>query len=148
MTFVGLRFFRPHVMVEYDVEPPIPQGGFGPRVLVIEATDDGSAERYPTSWQDFPWPWEPWGVNRATTRLERCPDPEARRLTIAVRPAERPDERGRPRWDSSLPVALAFDVPLPSGHGLPFNPDEPTPVRVPVEVTVWRRGSHFFRESR
>jgi len=121
VTFVGLNLLRPHVMVEYDVDPPlVTPTPFGPQLLVLEVTDDTSDRVYETMWLDFPWPQ--FGAGRRTTRLERRPPAEARRLRFVVRPAEAPNESGARPWTSSLPPVGRFDVVLPADHGLPWEP--------------------------
>lgn len=120
VTFVGVTLLRPHVMIEYKVDPPLnTELIFGPHVVIIDVTDDLSDEFYPTMWHDFQWPWIALG--RTTTRLERRPPPEAKRLHMVVRPAEPPDAEGRRPWTSSLPAVAEFDVELPPEHGLPWG---------------------------
>ena len=107
-------------MIEYDISPPLEtESPFGPHLLIFDVTDDTSDEPYATFWHDFQWPLISPG--RTTTRLERRPDPEAKRLHIVVRPAEHSDVEGRPPWRSSLPAVAEFDVELPKDHGLPWE---------------------------
>src|SRR6266545_4356978 len=77
VAFVGITLLRPHVMIEYDITPPLrTETPFGPHVVILEVTDDTSDETYPTAWLDFQWPTI--GEGRTTTRLERRPPAEAK----------------------------------------------------------------------
>jgi hypothetical protein len=119
VRFVGLNLISQRVMVEYDVDPPLrrdsPQG---PELLRLYVTDDVGNEAYPTKWEDFPWPTI--APNRLTTRLDRRPPADARRLHIAVLPAET-DLPIHPGPQSvSLRRIAHFDVELPADHGLPW----------------------------
>jgi hypothetical protein len=119
VAFVGLNLLRPHVMIEYNVRPPLQtESPFGPHLVILDVTDDTSDEPYPTFWHDFQWPHIAEG--RTTTRLERRRAAKANRLHIVVRPAEPPAADGRRPSTSSLPPAAEFDVELPPDHGLPW----------------------------
>jgi len=123
VAFVGVNLLRPHVMVEYDIDPPLnTPTPFGPQLLILEVTDDTSDRIYETMWLDFPWP--EFGEGRRTTRLERRPPPEATRLHVVVRPAEQPTDSGARPWTSSLPPVAEFNITLPADHGAPW-PHEP-----------------------
>lgn len=120
VAFVGVTLLRPHVMIEYDIRPPLEvESPFGPHLLIVDVTDDTSDELYPTFWHDFQWPSVAPG--RTTTRLERRPPLNAARLHIVVRPAQSPDPDGRRPWTSSLRPVAEFDVELPRDHGLPWS---------------------------
>jgi hypothetical protein len=120
VAFIGVTLLRPHVMIEYDIGPPLEEESpFGPHLVIVDVTDDTSDELYPTFWHDFQWPWLAPG--RTTTRLERRPPAEATCLHIAVRSAEAPAPDGRRPWTSSLPRLAEFDVELPPDHGLPWG---------------------------
>ena len=119
VAFVGITLLRPHVMIEYNITPPLQtESPFGPHLVILDVTDDTSDELYPTCWHDFQWPWIADG--RTTTRLERRPAAEAKRLHIVVRQAEQPTAGRRP-WTSSLPPVAELDVELPPHHGLPWS---------------------------
>lgn len=115
VTFVGLNLLRGVVMVEYDVDPPLLRDApIGPALLELRVKDDLSEEVYPTAWEDFPWPDH--GAGRLTTRLDRRPPPEARRLHIDVLPLG----AARANCQDSLRGAIAhFEVALPPEHGQP-----------------------------
>ncbi len=120
VRFIGVTLLRPHVMIEYDIAPPLEtESPFGPHLVILEVTDDTSDEPYETFWHDFQWSWIAPG--RTTTRLERRPSPEAKSLHIIVRPAEPPDAEGRRPWTSALPPVEEFEVELPPDHGLPWG---------------------------
>jgi hypothetical protein len=120
VRFVGVTLLRPHVMIEYDIEPPLQEESpFGPHLVIVDVTDDTSRELYPTFWHDFRWPSIAPG--RTTTRLERRPVAEATSLHIVVRPAQRPDANGQRPWTSVHPPVATFDVKLPRDHGLPWE---------------------------
>jgi hypothetical protein len=121
VTFDGVNLLRPHVMIEYVVDPPIAaESPFGPHLLLLDVTDDTSEEHYPTAWEDFRWPHlEP---GRTTTRLERRPPAEATRLHVRVRPVNSPLP-AVPGPGSALIRAVAeFDVHLPPDHAQPWQP--------------------------
>ena len=81
IAFVGVTLLRPHVMVEYDITPPLQtESPFGPHVVILDVTDDTSDELYATFWHDFQWPAIAEG--RTTTRLERRPAADAKRLHL------------------------------------------------------------------
>jgi hypothetical protein len=119
VTFDGVTLLRPHVMIEYDVYPPIDaESPFGPHLLIVDVTDDTSNELYPTMWHD--WRWRDRGPGRTTTRLERRPPPDATRMHIVVRPAEPPRPDGHRDELSTRPAVVAFHVELPADHHLPW----------------------------
>lgn len=122
VRFVGLNLISGKVMVEYDVDPPLQRDWpHGPTLLKLHVTDDIDNKAYPTHWEDFPWPTI--APNRLTTRLERRPAADARRLHINVLPAET-DLPTHPGPDSvSLRRIARFDVELPADHGLPWPAD-------------------------
>ena len=120
VMFRGVNMLNRAVMVEYDVEPPLDADPFGPRLLELAVTDDVSDELYPTAWEDFRW--RDRGPGRVTTRLDRRPPAEARRLHIEVRPAAQHD-RQAPEFPVG-PVVARFDVQLPAEHGLPWRPGD------------------------
>ncbi len=83
VRFVGANLLQNIVMIEYDITPPLmPPSVFGPHLLVLQVTDDVSGGRYPTTWENFPWPHITPG--RTTTRLDRRPPPQATRLHVNV----------------------------------------------------------------
>ena len=117
VAFVGINLLRGHVMVEYDIDPPITaQSPFEPHLLLIDATDDTSDERYGTAWEDFRWPHIAPG--RTTTRLEHRPPPDAAWMHIAVRPLDAPTPDVHGPGTSSLRAVIEFDIELPPEHGL------------------------------
>jgi hypothetical protein len=117
--FVGLNLISGRVMVEYDVDPPLRRHSpLGPALLRLHVTDDIGAEAYPTFWEDFPWPTI--APNRLTTRLERRPPADARRLHIDVLPAETDLPTHLGPQSVSLRRIAHFDVELPADHGLPW----------------------------
>jgi hypothetical protein len=120
VSFVGLNLLNRAVMVEYDVDPPLQRDRpFGPHLLQLRVTDDLSDESYPTIWEDFPWPTV--APLRVTTRLDRRPDPAARRLSITVFRTE-PASLRPGTWDFiSGPELGVFEVELPPEHGLPWR---------------------------
>jgi hypothetical protein len=71
VSFGGLTLLRPHVMIEYDVDPPIASEDFGPHLLILDVTDEVSDDLYPTAWHDFQL--RHLGPGRTTTRLDRRP---------------------------------------------------------------------------
>jgi hypothetical protein len=120
VRFVGLNLIDRRVMVEYEVDPPLQRDSpFGPVLLTLHVTDDVDDEAYPTHWEDFPWPTI--APNRVTTRLERRPQAQARRLHIDVLPVET-DLPIQPGPQSvELRRIVGFDVELPANHGLPWD---------------------------
>jgi hypothetical protein len=125
VTFVGLNLLNNVVMVEYDVEPPLPvQIAFRPQLLVLLVTDDVSERFYETACEDFR-PWPEHGPNRVTTRLTRRPAATARRLHFEVRPHNVfiPGTIGP--GSINLRSVLSFDVDLPPDHGARFSPQDP-----------------------
>ena len=121
VTFVGLNLLNNAVMVEYDVEPPLPgPGAFGPRLLMLTVTDDVGGQVYPTAWEDFHG-WREHGPNRATTRLDRRPPAAARRLHFEVRPADAVVPQLPRAGSASLGSVASFDVDLPANHGDPWR---------------------------
>lgn len=120
VKFVGLNLLNGVVMVEYDVNPPLTSPGpFGPHLLVLLVTDDTSDEVYPTAWEDFRWPHV--GPGRTTTRLDRRPPPEAKRLHISMQGFGVPTPSVPGPGTVSLRSALQFDVELPLEHGRPLE---------------------------
>jgi hypothetical protein len=117
VRFVGLNLISQRVMVEYDVDPPLRRDRpNGPALLKLHVTDDIDNKAYPTHWEDFPWPTI--APHRLTTRLERRPAADARRLHIDVLPAET-NLPTHPGPDSvALRRIACFDVELPANHGL------------------------------
>jgi hypothetical protein len=117
----GLTLLRPHVMIEYRIDPPLrTESPFGPHLLIFDVTDDAApGSPYPTFWHD--WHWPTLGPDRYTTRLERRPPATATRLHLVVRPAQSPDADGRRPWTSSLAPLATFEVSLPLEHGLPWG---------------------------
>jgi hypothetical protein len=63
VSFVGMNLLPSHVMVEYDIDPPL-DATPRPRLLTLDVTDDTSDERYPTEWEDQQW--RERGAGRAT----------------------------------------------------------------------------------
>jgi hypothetical protein len=114
VTFLGVNLLNGVVMVEYDVEPPLDAGPFGPHLLVLDVSDDV----YPTAWEDFQWPGRAPG--RTTTRLNRRPPAAARRLHVEVRQVDRARPQG-PEPHSAGEAVARFDVQLPPEHGLPWQ---------------------------
>lgn len=122
VSFVGLNLLNDVVMVEYEVDPPLPGPQvFGPQLVRLIVTDDVSEDPYPTSWEDF-YHWPEHGPSRVTTRLDRRPPAAARRLHFEVRPADASAPRIPAPGSHSLPSALSFDVELPGDHGAPWSP--------------------------
>jgi hypothetical protein len=120
VRFIGVNLLNGVVMVEYDVEPALNAsnaGPFGPQLLILTVTDDVSSEVYPTVWEDFRWPSH--GPGRTTTRLDRRPPAEARRLHIEVRPVL-PDASAPGPTPAELDTVARFDVQLPPEHGQPW----------------------------
>jgi hypothetical protein len=120
VKFVGLNLLHGVVMIEYDVDPPLtPPSPFGPHLLVLRVIDDTSDEVYPTAWEDFRWPLIRPG--RTTTRLDRRPPPEAKRLRINVQElgVQTPSVPGPGTVE--LRSVVRFDVELPLEHGQPWN---------------------------
>jgi hypothetical protein len=118
VTFLGVNLLTGVVMVEYDVEPPLDAGPFGPHLLVLDVTDDVSDEVYPTAWEDFQWPGRAPG--RTTTRLNRRPPAEAHRLHVEVRQVGRAGPQA-PEPHSAGEAVARFDVQLPPEHGSPWQ---------------------------
>jgi hypothetical protein len=125
VTFDGLNFLRPHVMVEYRAEPPVDGGSpldgrrpFDPKILTLHVVDDTSDEPYPTEWPDFNW--NDLGPGRMTTRLEHRPPPDATQLFFTVFAL---DAAADPAAGERSPVA-SFVVELPRDHATPW-PSEP-----------------------
>src|SRR5271170_8142363 len=89
VTFLGVNLLNNAVMVEYVIEPPL-HAPTSPdaRLVALYVTDDVNDDVYTTSWEDFQWPDR--GRGRTTTRLDRRPPAEARRLHVEVRPADSP----------------------------------------------------------
>jgi hypothetical protein len=112
VTFDGLNFLRPHVMVEYRADPPVSVGpaAFGPKILTLRVVDDTSSEPYPTAWEDFDWSVR--GPGRMTTRLEQRPPAKATQLSISVLSLEP---------TSAQRVVASFAVKLPRDHALPWD---------------------------
>jgi len=120
VRFIGVNLLNGVVMVEYDVEPPLSAlnaGPFGPQLLVLTVNDDVSSEAYPTAWEDFRWPSH--GIGRTTTRLDRRPPAQARRLHIEVRPVP-PDPPAPGPKAAGLQAVACFNVELPPEHGEPW----------------------------
>jgi hypothetical protein len=45
VRFVGVTLLRPHVMIEYEIAPPLETGSpFGPHLVILDVTDDTSDE--------------------------------------------------------------------------------------------------------
>jgi hypothetical protein len=119
VKFVGLNLLNRAVMVEYDVDPPLNRPHpHGACLLALSVTDDVSAETYPTRWEDFEW--RHMAPGRTTTRLDRRPPAEARRLHIEVRTLA-PHELGIPGQPVGLHRLTRFDVKLPPEHGVRWN---------------------------
>ena len=119
VTFDGVNLLRPHVMIEYVVDPPIASEEFGPHLLLLDVTDDASEEHYPTAWEDFRWPH--LGPGRTTTRLEVRPPAEATRLHVRVLPADSHLPAVPGPHSASLRAIAEFDVRLPPDHAQPWQ---------------------------
>jgi hypothetical protein len=120
VKFVGVNLLNGVVMIEYDVDPPLnPPSPFGPHLLVLRVVDDTSGEVYPTAWNDFCWPHVRPG--RTTTRLDRRPPPDAKRLRISVQKLDVSTPSLPGPGTSSLRSVAQFDVELPLEHGRPWS---------------------------
>jgi hypothetical protein len=112
VTVVGAMFHSGSVMIEYDVEPPLTRDNpFGPCILVLVATDDASADIYPTTWEDFDWGFMQPG--RMTTRLDRRPPAQATELRVGV---HEPVPAGPTHAVAGAEIGR-FVVQLPIDHG-------------------------------
>jgi hypothetical protein len=114
--------FGGKVMVEYDVDPPLQrEWPHGSTLLELHVTDDLEDGAYPTHWEDFPWPTI--APNRVTTRLDRRPPADARRLHVDVYEPGRERRVQRDPQSPALRPIVSFDVELPPDHGLPWRED-------------------------
>jgi len=117
------------VMVEYDIDPPLQrESPQGPHLVTLRVTDDATSEIYPTSWEDFPWP--DWVPGRTTTRLDRRPPPEARRLHIEVLPVDGSTPAIPGPGTAARRRLVQFDVHLPPESGQPW------PTAVPHDLAA------------
>jgi hypothetical protein len=124
VAFVGLNMLNGAVMVEYDIDPPLQRRSpHGPHLVTLHVTDDATSDVYPTSWEDFTWP--DWGSGRTTTRLDRRPPPDARRLHIEVLPFDRSTPAIPGPGTGAPRRVVQFDVQLPPESGQPWPTASP-----------------------
>lgn len=118
VTFVGTTFHSRSIMLEYDVVPPANRvtNERGPFLMKLLIRDDVDPGPYPNSWEDFDWSFGLPG--RMTTRFDKRPPQEAKRLSVSVRSLKRLQiGEGFKEFVASSSELLQFQIDLPADHG-------------------------------